>query len=93
MIAEADIWGLLRPTNPTADGPCKVTAAYINSYLNYFDSSKQFGPNHVNLANILYIDGHATAKKSWNGGRGMTDMYYPNDFGSQKNQIAAYSDK
>ena len=93
MIAEADIWGLLRPTNPTADGPCKVAAAYINSYLNYFDSSKQFGPNHVNLANILYIDGHATAKKTWNGGRGMTEMYYPNDFGSQKNQIAAYSDK
>ena len=43
----------------------------------YFSNSRQIGPNHLNSANILFLDGHTASRVHWKNRD--TTAYYGGD--------------
>ncbi len=96
FAADTDCFGLNDPANPGSTGPCPFSAHRINCYLNYFDHSRQIGPNHINRASILYLDGHSSAVSIWNGRHvriGYTSYTAAPPYSDRETTIAAFSDK
>lgn len=89
FIAEADFDGLNVITNPTSVGISKD--GHVSSYQNYFDNSRQIGPNHNNAACFLYIDGHVKRNINWNGRR--AEISYASAAATEEATIARIGDK
>ena len=66
MIAETDYLGILNSSNQSIFIQSHIGASGSNCSVG-FSNSSQIGPNHLNSANILYLDGHVKNSSSWKG--------------------------